>query len=290
MKSSLGGAAPTSANPDAVQARLARRDKLDASRARVSAHLAGTCSKKIPPRSQGHSAAGEKDTLKQQRMLRNRESAALSRRRNEALIKCLEAQVEALEEKNRRLRLQLTQFTDVGDKQLGGFSHSATSTSYTSGGSDVGGYPAPGTSFSRLESTNAENTATAAYTQDGASRGFQDQCRRQHLQQTTKPLHSAAPQFFTQVPTLQSEERQVSYGGNGMIGIHSEGETYLGKYISPSSSTVSNETVSWSPRIDVAFNEPMTELDARGQEDQDAISTECKCLELSQFLEQMTDG
>ncbi|CAM9913521.1 unnamed protein product, partial [Laminaria digitata] len=89
-------------NPDAVLARVRRREKLDAARARMAS---------LAPRGGGDSnAAGQghrsKEIRLQERVLRNRESAALSRKRRNNRVGELEIQVEALEEENRRLRLR----------------------------------------------------------------------------------------------------------------------------------------------------------------------------------------
>ncbi|CAN0191107.1 unnamed protein product [Laminaria digitata] len=92
-------------NPNAQQARCQRRRKLAASRARVSAMAA--CGGTFPGAGGDGFAAstgGEKNVRKQKRMLRNRESAALSRKRKNDLIGELEIQVEALKQENRRLR------------------------------------------------------------------------------------------------------------------------------------------------------------------------------------------
>ncbi|CAM9991967.1 unnamed protein product, partial [Ectocarpus sp. 6 AP-2014] len=101
-------------NPDAVRARSRRRVKLTAARARLAALAAsgGGAS------SLGEEGAGpgvsEKEVRKQQRMLRNRESAALSRKRKSDRIGELEIQVEALQEENRRLRQRIDRKEDDG--------------------------------------------------------------------------------------------------------------------------------------------------------------------------------
>lgn len=99
-------------NPNAQQARSLRRRKLAASRARVAAMVA--CGGMAFPGGGGggggdgsaatSSGGGEKNVRKQKRMLRNRESAALSRKRKNDLIGELETEVEALKKENRRLR------------------------------------------------------------------------------------------------------------------------------------------------------------------------------------------
>ena len=85
-------------NPDAVQARARRRHKLDASRLRMSS---------VAPRGGDSTAQGNrsKEIRRGERVLRNRESAALSRKRKNNRVGELEIQVEALEEECRRLRL-----------------------------------------------------------------------------------------------------------------------------------------------------------------------------------------
>lgn len=100
-------------NPDAVQARSRRRTKLAAARARISAipsnagyiSIAGAGSD-----GGGGTTGGEKEVRKQQRMLRNRESAALSRKRKSDRIGELEVQVHSLEDENRRLRQRIDMF------------------------------------------------------------------------------------------------------------------------------------------------------------------------------------
>lgn len=85
-------------NPNAMQARLDRCRKLAMARARRSA-----------PSFNG-TVAGDRreiDTRKQQRMLRNRESAALSRKRKTDRIVELKNQVESLKGENRRIRRQI---------------------------------------------------------------------------------------------------------------------------------------------------------------------------------------
>lgn len=91
-------------NPNATEARMKRRSKLAASRARMLAASA-TCSD-----SAFNSADEEKEVRKQQRMLRNRESAALSRKRKSDRIDELEVQVECLEEENRQLRQRVDMY------------------------------------------------------------------------------------------------------------------------------------------------------------------------------------
>lgn len=91
-------------NPNAQQARSHRRRKLAASRARMSAMAASGLGFPGGDGSGATSAGGESNVRKQKRMLRNRESAALSRKRKNDLIGELEIQVEALKEENRRLR------------------------------------------------------------------------------------------------------------------------------------------------------------------------------------------
>ena len=91
-------------NANAQQARFHRRHKLAASRARVSAMAA--CGGTFPGGDgvAATSTGGEKNVRKQKRMLRNRESAALSRKRKNDLIGELQMQVEALKKENRHLR------------------------------------------------------------------------------------------------------------------------------------------------------------------------------------------
>lgn len=94
-------------NPNAQQARCHRRRKLAAQRARVAAMAA--CGGTLPGGGAADgfattSSDGEKNVRKQKRMLRNRESAALSRKRKNDLIEELEIEVEALKKENRRLR------------------------------------------------------------------------------------------------------------------------------------------------------------------------------------------
>lgn len=86
-------------NPDATGARMRRRTKLAASRARLLA-----LASQGEGGGSGTGSAGDREMRKQQRMLRNRESAALSRKRRSDRIDELEVQVEHLEEENRRLR------------------------------------------------------------------------------------------------------------------------------------------------------------------------------------------
>lgn len=83
-------------NPNAVQARSLRRNKLAAARARAAAMSCSTHGTAV--------GGGEKEVRKQQRMLRNRESAALSRKRKSDRIEELESQVDFLQGENRRLR------------------------------------------------------------------------------------------------------------------------------------------------------------------------------------------
>ncbi|CAN0461258.1 unnamed protein product, partial [Hapterophycus canaliculatus] len=87
----------------AAQARSLRRVKLAAARARLAA-LAAAGTGVFSSGAAGGAGFSEKDVRKQQRMLRNRESAALSRKRKSDRIGELELQVEALQEENRRLR------------------------------------------------------------------------------------------------------------------------------------------------------------------------------------------
>lgn len=89
-------------NPDATKARMRRRTKLAASRARLLA-----LASQGEGGGSGTGSAGDREMRKQQRMLRNRESAALSRKRRSDRIDELEIQVEHLEEENRRLRRRL---------------------------------------------------------------------------------------------------------------------------------------------------------------------------------------
>lgn len=99
-------------NPEATQARMRRRAKLAASRIRLLAQAA-------QGGGGGAGATGDdKEVRKQQRILRNRESAALSRKRKSDRIGELEIQVGNLEEENRRLRQRIndleSQAIDLG--------------------------------------------------------------------------------------------------------------------------------------------------------------------------------
>ena len=87
-------------NPDAAQARAHRRDKLDASRSRAAYSVPRSCDPNTAQRD--HRL---KEIRRGERALRNRESAALSRKRKTNRVGELEIQVEILEEENRRLRL-----------------------------------------------------------------------------------------------------------------------------------------------------------------------------------------
>ncbi|CAM9673521.1 unnamed protein product [Ectocarpus sp. 13 AM-2016] len=101
-------------NPDAAGARSRRRVKLTASRARLAALAAsGGGASSLGEDGAGHGVS-EKEARKQQRMLRNRESAALSRKRKSDRIGELEIQVEALQEENRRLRQRIDDQEDDG--------------------------------------------------------------------------------------------------------------------------------------------------------------------------------
>lgn len=95
-------------NPNAAQARSRRRVKLTAARARLATlAAAGAAVFSAGDAGAGGSAGGalsEREERKQQRMLRNRESAALSRKRKSDRIGELEIQVKALQDENRRLR------------------------------------------------------------------------------------------------------------------------------------------------------------------------------------------
>lgn len=99
-------------NPNAAQARAKRAKKLAAARARLAAQAAHP-----RPGAAGAAASGssdEKEERKQQRMLRNRESAALSRKRKSDRIGELEVQVGSLEDENRRLRRRIQALESVG--------------------------------------------------------------------------------------------------------------------------------------------------------------------------------
>lgn len=102
-------------NPNAAQARSYRRTKLAAARARIAAtpSNAGTISFAGAGSDASGIAGGKKGVRKQQRMLRNRESAALSRKRKSDRIGELEVQVQSLEDENRRLRQRIGVF-EVG--------------------------------------------------------------------------------------------------------------------------------------------------------------------------------
>lgn len=99
-------------NPNAAQARSYRRTKLAAARARIAATPAnaGTISVAGAGGDASGIAGGEKEVRKQQRMLRNRESAALSRKRKSDRIGELEVQVQSLEDENRCLRQRIDVF------------------------------------------------------------------------------------------------------------------------------------------------------------------------------------
>lgn len=87
----------SSRNLDAAQARSVRCRKLAAARTRMAALGLST-------RETVAGNASRKDIRKQQRMLRNRESAALSRKRKSDRIEELQVQVENLEKENRKLQ------------------------------------------------------------------------------------------------------------------------------------------------------------------------------------------
>lgn len=89
-------------NPNATQARTNRRAKLVAARARQALAAQGD-----GVGSAAGAGTDDKEIRKQQRMLRNRESAALSRKRRSDRIDELEVQVEHLEQENRRLRQRI---------------------------------------------------------------------------------------------------------------------------------------------------------------------------------------
>lgn len=92
-------------NPNAAQARAERAKKLAAARARLVAQAAH--SRPGVPGAAASGSSDEKEERKQQRMLRNRESAALSRKRKSDRIGELEVQVGSLEDENRRLRRRI---------------------------------------------------------------------------------------------------------------------------------------------------------------------------------------
>lgn len=101
-------------NPDAARARSRRRVKLNAARARLAALAASGGGASSPGEDGASPGVSEKEVRKQQRMLRNRESAALSRKRKSDRIGELEIQVEALQEENRRLRQRIDRQEDDG--------------------------------------------------------------------------------------------------------------------------------------------------------------------------------
>lgn len=118
-------------NPDAVHARVRRRTILAESRARSLAMSAQSRLDGGGARVGG--GTDGKGERKQQRMLRNRESAALSRKRKSDRIDELEIQVESLEEENRRLRQRIDMFQS-------GSKHCAAAAA----GAGFGSYPTHG--------------------------------------------------------------------------------------------------------------------------------------------------
>ncbi|CAM9828081.1 unnamed protein product [Ascophyllum nodosum] len=93
-------------NPNATQARSDRRKKLAASRSRQAA-LSASGGVGMTLLSTDGAVDDERETRRQQRILRNRESAAISRKRKSNRIGELEIQVESLQEENRRLRQRI---------------------------------------------------------------------------------------------------------------------------------------------------------------------------------------
>lgn len=96
-------------NPNAAQARSIRRKKLSASRARqaASSKIGGTALSSTS--SADGTVDDEKETRRQQRMLRNRESAAMSRKRKSDRVGELEEQIDLLRKENRRLHERILQ-------------------------------------------------------------------------------------------------------------------------------------------------------------------------------------
>lgn len=211
----VGRPAPGSDNSDAAQARLTRRDKLNASRARVAAQRGGGPSRRVSQRDGVEGEEADKEALKQLRMLRNRESAALSRKRNDDEIKSLERQVETLEEKNRRLRAQLAHMRDVGDVPRGTCPLSRHSAPYEFHAHDMGGHPSTGTPVDGLESARAAaSIGTAPFPHDDAGQGFDTLCGHQHYyqQQPTRPHHFRSPQVQPQCSMHRSQQGHASFG------------------------------------------------------------------------------
>lgn len=96
-------------NPNAAQARSNRRKKLSASRARqaASSKIGGAALSSTS--SADGTVIDEKETRKQQRMLRNRESAAMSRKRKSDRVGELEEQIDLLRKENHCLRNRIFQ-------------------------------------------------------------------------------------------------------------------------------------------------------------------------------------
>ena len=109
--------APTGTD-DGARARSERKIKLAASRARIAAAGAATTTAAIAGSSGGASSGGgggEKDILYQMRRLRNREAAAVSRKRQSGRMGELELRVKELEKENRELRWRLS--TELGQRE-----------------------------------------------------------------------------------------------------------------------------------------------------------------------------
>lgn len=137
-------------NPDASKARSCRRGKLAASRTRMATkHSNG-----------GDNTGGSgKGAQRLARMLRNRESAALSRKRRNDRVEKLEIQVENLEEENRQLR-DLTEKLENGFEDCCGFQPLPPATATHFFRRNVGHSSCVGRS---MDSATAPYTAAASF-------------------------------------------------------------------------------------------------------------------------------
>lgn len=272
---STGKATPDSVSPDPTQARLVRRNKLDASRDRIAARREEKPLKRVAVRSEASGAAADKYALKQQRMLRNRKSAALSRKRNTDVMKSLERQVEALEEENGWLHLRLSDPTDVGDVQCGNCPLCCTSASCTSGSCDTGETSLPNSS-----------SATVVCSYNSTSRGFQHKHYQQHQFQHMCPHHCPPPQFLAPSFVSQFDQEHASLGEEGDTECGHKTELSEEKEMTLIHLDVDDEAA--FPRFAEAFEVIGVRENQESRED--TASIEGKRFELSRFLGQMIDG